>query len=60
MTETYYVENEELNKLLNDIEKQLMESIGRLQARQFIGLFNEEPLNLFQKIFELGKKSETT
>ena len=56
MNETYYSENEDLNKILNDAEKLLVEFIGRYEARRFIGLFNEEPLNLFNKIYNLGKK----
>ena len=55
----HYVEDEELNKILNDAENLLTESIGRLQAQKFIGLFNEEPLNLFQKCYNLGLEKKT-
>jgi hypothetical protein len=67
---TDYTTNPEVNKLLNDIEVQFTQMVGRSNAQRMIGIFSnynevgglvkglKEPRNIWDEIFELGKKAK--
>jgi len=47
-------EEEEIAKIMKEVEDKLTEVIGRYEAQRFLGIF--EDYNLPQKLVELGKK----
>ena len=60
---TQYVDEKDVNDLLNEAEKILTEIVGRYQAQRMIGLFLDldmKGFNLYQKIYDKGKAKAAT
>jgi hypothetical protein len=63
---TNYSETKEINEILQKVETDLTELVGRLQAQRFIGLFSayitiHNPTatrNIWQEIYDAGRNSK--
>ena len=52
-----YTNIPEIDKILEEVENILTESIGRYEAQRFIALFSDlNGRNIWEEIFEKGKK----
>jgi hypothetical protein len=63
---TDYTQTKEINDILQTVEEELIQIVGKFQAQRFIGIFSDfmslknptQPRNIWQEVYDAGRKSK--